>query len=181
VPYLAGSNALEFPFYSENLPGALGRALKFTPQEKATLIAAYGDEETFKTNILSDVLFTEPARHLVRLHAASGRPSYLYRFSVLSKDAPERIKAAPHAQERQHVFKTLSASPWKTDENDAAAADVMSACWVSFARTGDPNGGGRPQWPRASADQTQVFEFTNSGSHLSPPPNPKALDALAAR
>ena len=181
VPYLAGSNALEFPFYSESLPGALGRALQFSPEQKARLVAAYGDEATFKANILSDVLFTEPARHLVRLHAAAGRPAYLYRFSVLSKFAPERIKAAPHAQERQHVFKTLNASPWKTDENDAAASELMSAYWVAFASSGNPNGAGRLEWPRATANQTQVFEFTNTGPRVAQGPNAAGLDALAAR
>jgi para-nitrobenzyl esterase len=181
VPYLAGSNALEFPFYSESLPGALGRALKFPPEVKASLIAAYGDEATFKLNVLSDVLFTEPARHLVRLHADSDRPGYLYRFSVLSKHAPERVKATPHAQERQHVFKTLNASNWPTDENDAAAAELMSAYWVSFATTGDPNGAGRPEWPRATADDTRVFEFTNHGPRVTTNPTQEALDVLAAR
>lgn len=180
VPYLAGSNALEFAFYSESLPGLLGEALRVSPEQRARLVAAYGGEENYKTNILSDVLFTEPARELTRLHAKAKHPAYLYRFSVLSAHAPPNIKAAPHAQERQHVFKTLKTSPWPTDANDERASDLMSAYWVAFAKTGNPNGGGRPEWPRASPDN-RVFEFTNDAPTIAQQPHAEALDAIAER
>jgi para-nitrobenzyl esterase len=180
VPYIAGSNALEFPFYAESMPGAIGEAMRFTPEQRARLIAAYGSEDNFKTNVLSDVLFTEPARALTRLHVKSKHPAYLYRFSVLSAHAPPTTKATPHAQERQHVFKTLDTSPWKTDANDQRAADLMSAYWVAFAKTGDPNGGTRPAWPLATPD-ARVFEFTNDGPAVSKQRNNDALDAIAAR
>lgn len=180
VPYIAGSNALEFPFYAESMPGAIGEAMRFTPEQRTRLIAAYGSEDNFKTNVLSDVLFTEPARALTRLHVKSKHPAYLYRFSVLSAHAPPTTKATPHAQERQHVFKTLDTSPWKTDANDERAADLMSAYWVAFAKTGDPNGGKRPTWPLATPD-ARVFEFTNDGPVVGKQPNDPALDAIAAR
>lgn len=180
VPYLAGSNALEFAFYSESLPGLLGEALRFTSEQRARLIAAYGSEENFKTNILSDVLFTEPARELTRLHVKSKQPAYLYLFSVLSAHAPPNIKAAPHAQERQHVFKTLKTSPWPTDSNDERASDLMSAYWVAFAKTGNPNGGDRPEWPLATADN-RVFEFTNKAQGISQQPHAAALDVIARK
>jgi len=180
VPYLAGSNALEFAFYSETLPGLLGEALRFTPEQRARLTAAYGDEENFKANVLSDVLFTEPARELTRLHVKSKQPAYLYLFSVLSAKAPPNIKAAPHAQERQHVFKTLKTSPWPTDANDQRASELMSAYWVAFAKTGNPNGGGRPEWPLASEDN-RVFEFTNKAPTIAQQPHAAALDVIAQK
>lgn len=158
----------------------LGEALRFTPEQRAQLIAAYGGEENFKTNVLSDVLFAEPARELTRLHAKSGHPSYLYLFSVLSAQAPPNIKAAPHAQERQHVFKTLKTSLWPTDANDERASELMSAYWVAFAKTGNPNGRGRPQWPLASADN-RVFEFTNQSPTIRQQPHAAALDVIASK
>lgn len=180
VAYLAGSNALEFPFYSDSLPGAIGAAMRFSAEQRAQLVTAYGGEDNYKTNILSDVLFTEPARGLTRLHLQSKQPSYLYRFSVLSAHAPPTIKATPHAQERQHVFKTLETSAWKTDANDERASELMSAYWVAFAKTGNPNGGGRPEWPLATTDN-RVFEFTNDGPIVTQQPNAAALDTLAKR
>jgi para-nitrobenzyl esterase len=181
VPYLAGSNALEFPFYSDSLPGLLGEAMRFAPEVRTKVIGAYGSEDNFKTNVLSDVMFTEPARYLTRIHVKSKQPAYLYRFAVLSALAPPNVKGTPHAQERQHVFKTLATSPWKTDDNDARASELMSAYWVAFAKTGNPNGDGRPQWPLASPDDNTVFEFTNAGPITSKQPNGAALDVIAGR
>jgi para-nitrobenzyl esterase len=39
----------------------------------------------------------------------------------------------------------------------------MMGYWVAFARTGDPNGGGRPAWPRATADAERLLNFGNEG------------------
>ena len=70
--------------------------------------------------------------------------------------------------------------PWKTDANDERASELMSAYWVAFAKTGNPNGGGRPEWPLATTDN-RVFEFTNDGPIVTQQPNAAALDTLAKR
>ena len=88
------------------------------------------------------MVFGEPARALARDHAISGHPTWLYRFSVVSAGrAPSSCKGgATHASDRQYVFQTLAHSPWPTDARDAALAKTISAYWVAFARTSDPNG-----------------------------------------
>ncbi|HEY4365678.1 MAG TPA: carboxylesterase family protein [Steroidobacteraceae bacterium] len=95
VPYLLGSNELEFPppWISD---GRFDQLLKFSDAHRARLLAAYGDEQALRTNIVSDLLFTEPALFLSGAHARVA-PVYLYRFSVLSKAATADFKAAPHA------------------------------------------------------------------------------------
>ena len=42
---------------------------------------------------------------------------------------------------------------------DAAMASLMSAYWVQFAKTGNPNGGGRPQWPAYDAETDTLLEL----------------------
>jgi para-nitrobenzyl esterase len=179
VPYLVGSNALEFP----PMPGMeerFAQLLTFSPPQRLRVISAYGGEDAFRTNILSDVLFGEPARYLAQQHASIA-PVYLYRFSVLSAGAPPELKAAPHASDRQYVFKTLNASPWPTAAMDEQAADVISAYWVAFARTGNPNAYGRPAWPRYGAAKDELLDFTNDGPVIRKTPNAAILDAIGAK
>jgi para-nitrobenzyl esterase len=180
VPYLAGSNALEFPIPAKAFDAAFNRMANLPNAARAALAAAYPGEEAFKDHAISDLIFTEPARHLAALHAQSGEPAFLYRFSVLSKSVEDQLKGAPHAAERQYVFRTLNASTWPTDARDEAAAEVISAYWLAFARTGDPNGDGRPAWPTYAAKTDRLLDFTNAGPVARKTPDAAVLDAIGA-
>jgi para-nitrobenzyl esterase len=60
--------------------------------------------------------------------------------------------------------------PW-TDV-DRRLADAMSSYWVSFARSGDPNGAGLPAWPAyrdAATGQAQVLGDTIAPEQLAGP------------
>jgi para-nitrobenzyl esterase len=180
VPYLAGSNALEFPIPAKAFDGAFKRMSNLSDENRAAVVAAYPSEETFKDHAISDLIFTEPARVLAALHATSGQPTFLYRFSVLSASVKDRLKATPHAAERQYVFRTLNASTWPTDTMDQAASDVASAYWLAFAKTGDPNGDGRPVWPEYSAKTDRLLDFTNDGPVARTTPDAAVLDLIGA-
>lgn len=177
IPFLLGSNALEFPPpHSKKRQYEL---LRFPATQGAALLSAYGSKDSFDTNIVSDLLFTEPAHFLAGTHSDIA-PVFLYRFSVLSEQAPKNTKAAPHASDRQYVFKTLDASPWPTGPLDEKAATLMSAYWVAFAKTGDPNGAGRLQWPGYRAAEDRLIDFRNDGPVIEKTPNSVALGAIAA-
>ena len=185
VPYIVGSNSLEFPVPAKEVDKFLGAVTRWTPDQRARIEAAYGDKAAFDLNIVSDVIFTEPARRLAALHAQNGQPAWLYRFSVLSPVVRSVMKGAVHASERQYVFQTLAASPWPTGEQDKAAAAVMSAYWTTFAKTGDPNSAhaandGRPIWPAYSAAKDRLLDFTNDGPVAEKVPNVERLNAIAA-
>jgi para-nitrobenzyl esterase len=181
IPYIVGSNSLEFPVPPAGVEKLLASVSRLTPEQRARIEAAYGDKNAFTQNIVSDVIFTEPARHLAALHARNGQPTWLYRFSVVSPAARPMFKGAVHASERQYVFQTLAASPWPTAESDKAAAAAISAYWVNFAKTGHPNGGGLPAWPAYSAGADRLLDFTDDGPVAMKVPNPERLDAIAAR
>jgi para-nitrobenzyl esterase len=42
---------------------------------------------------------------------------------------------------------------------DGALAKLMSAYWVNFIKTGNPNGDGLPAWPKYDTDKQQVKVF----------------------
>jgi para-nitrobenzyl esterase len=180
VPYIAGSNALEFPIPQRAFESAFKRLTRLADADREVLSAAYPSEGAFKARVISDFIFGEPARHLCALHAAAGAPAFLYRFSVLSEALASTLRGTPHAAERQYVFKTLAASTWPTTAMDEAAAEMVSAYWVAFAKTGDPNGDERPIWQTYDARRDRLLEFTNARPIGRKTPDAEALDAVAA-
>ena len=60
------------------------------------------------------------------------------------------------------VFDTVASSPDLASRaaEAQALADEMSARWARFARTGDPNVAGLPEWPAYSAPRraTMIFD-----------------------
>ena len=184
VPLIIGTNSAEFWWMkpSDLTPyGELDDAL--TPEERAAFLTGYGGQEGYDAHVLSDLVFNEPARHLARLHARNGHPTFLYRFDVVSAAMNEPHAGATHASERQYVFDTLSASPWATDERDQRAADLMSGYWIQFAREGDPNGEGRLRWPDLrgpdlKGEVDQLLEFANDGAVIRAVPESGRLDLI---
>ena len=180
VPYIAGYNSFEISWATVSKPGSFESALARLPGDRSVLERLYATPDAFDREFLSDLIFVAPARRLTRLHAEIS-PSYLYRFAVLSDAVRTKYPGAPHASDRQYVFKTLAASPWATGPADAAMAEWISAYWVAFAKRADPNGGERPAWKRYSAGEDHLLEFTNDGADMKPVPNRRVLDAIEAR
>jgi para-nitrobenzyl esterase len=178
VPYLIGSNSLEFPgAYASPF---LDRLIRLTPDARAKAVAAYGSDARIRDHIVSDAIFGEPARTLARDQVGHGSPAWLYRFSVVSEKAPKAVQGgAVHASDRQYVFDNLGASTWPTDRRDAAVAKTIGAYWVAFARTGNPNGPGRPAWPRYGPGD-ELMNFTNDGPVAERTPDAAALDLITA-
>ena len=48
----------------------------------------------------------------------------------------------------------------KVTATDKAMGDIASGYWVQFGQTGDPNGGGRPIWPRHDPAVDRILQFT---------------------
>jgi len=181
VPLIIGANSAEFQGMkpSDLSPyGAIEDAM--TPEERSALLAAYGGQDGYDAHVLSDLVFNEPARHLARLHAANGHPTYLYRFDVVPASGPEPVGGAPHASERPYVFDNLHTVGRPIGERDAQAATAMADYWTTFAARGDPNAPGRPVWPEFGAERDRLLEFTDDGPVAKPVPFPERLDLIEA-
>jgi para-nitrobenzyl esterase len=110
-------------------------------------------------NAYRDSEFGWRMEHWANRMAAVKAPAWLYFFSHVSPTgeamrwvsfgAGQRRLGAFHASEIAYVFNHPSVDVSGTTEarpDDVALADTMSDYWVSFARTGNPNGTGRPAW-----------------------------------
>jgi para-nitrobenzyl esterase len=89
---------------------------------------------------------------------------YQFRRSIPGKGESEM--GSFHSLELAYVFGALHSPAWtwlpfqKADESLAAS---IESYWTNFAKTGDPNGGGLPQWPAFSASTDDYMEFGNDG------------------
>ncbi|MFA4892904.1 carboxylesterase/lipase family protein [Brevundimonas sp.] len=181
VPLIIGTNSAEFWWIrpQEISPyGAIDDAL--TSQERVDLYAAYGGEDGYRAHVVSDLAFNEPARHLARLHARNGHPTYLYRFDVVPDSNPEPSGGATHASERPYVFDNLHTVGRPMGERDDRAARAMADYWTRFATRGDPNGEGLPIWPGFGAERDRLLEFTNDGPVAKAIPFADRLDLIEA-
>ena len=108
--------------------------------------------------------FDAPARAVVRALAAAGRSVRLYRFARESPAARKKGLGAFHASEVSYIFNRVT-NALAYDERDRRLAALMSAAWVRFARTGDPNGDELPEWSEYDARSEPFLNFDDPVAH----------------
>lgn len=144
VPYLLGTNQGEFGDddyrAADTDPARVRAALGGT--RHAALVASYGDR-TYAEHVLNDVVFTAPAAALAVEHA-SRAPTYRYRFAADSN-------ATRHGAEVRYVF-GLEDRPARR-----ALVSAIGRYWLAFARSGDPDVDGLPEWPQAGDNAVLVL------------------------
>jgi para-nitrobenzyl esterase len=103
------------------------------------------------------------ARRVSAVIADQGVPVYAYRFSYVAESLGQ--PGAQHATDIPFFFNTQAIKySEKTAARDNATGKTVSAYLVNFARTGNPNGAGLPEWPRYSRAKDEIVDFTDSGN-----------------
>lgn len=87
---------------------------------------------------------------------ASSTPEvYAYQFSRVRSGPGGKKLLAYHGAEIPYIFDTHD--DWfTTEEQDRILTESMSAYWVQFARTGNPNAEGLPHWPVFGSDRNYL-------------------------
>ncbi len=115
---------------------------------------------------LNDALMTCPAAAMATLNTAAGRRAYVYQFLRSIPGKGERDLGSFHSLELGYVFGALHSPVWnwlpfeKLDDNLSAAIQTY---WTNFAKNGDPNSAGLPQWRAFSQTSEDYMQFGNDG------------------
>ncbi len=136
-----------------------------------------GDAKDVGEKIARDRGQLEPARFIARLLSSQDQIVYEFRFSYIANSMRQQWSGAPHASEVPFVFETLNARyANKATAADQAMARTISGYWIDFAKTGNPNGGGRANWPAYNANRDVLANFTENGVVIEPDPWKERLD-----
>lgn len=172
VPLLVGSTKNEFL----SSLGPLRNAS--TDEVKAYLQKKYGDKtdayiaavkkayptDTKPTDLMDiDDRFRQSAVKYANLKSATNTaPVYMYLFTWQSPVLDGAYKAI-HCIEIPFAFSNIGRCEEMTGgtKEAYALAEKMSAAWLNFARTGNPNHKGLPAWQKYSAENGATMFFDN--------------------
>ncbi len=110
-----------------------------------------------------DVMFRPGAvRQALDKAALNAAPVYMYLFTWQSPVMDGKYKAM-HCMEIPFVFYNIDRCQEMTggSKEAIALAAKVSDAWINFARTGDPNHKGLPNWPKFDAAKTPTMHFDN--------------------
>jgi para-nitrobenzyl esterase len=159
---------------------------------------ATNDEEAVESAaaLAGDLFIGYGAWKWLDVHLATGgSPVYRYSFDRDRPIAPDtkvngitatsRDIGARHAGEIEYVFGALAAdSKAAWDPVDTTISDQMMSYWTNFARSGNPNGPGLPDWPAYRASDGYQVMHIGPQSHAAPDmtrPRYLVLDEMAKR
>jgi para-nitrobenzyl esterase len=181
VPVIVGANNRDLPIGVATSKEDLWATFGSQADEARKLYDPSGDQplDELKQQVFADRTMTEPARHLADLVARAGQPVWLYRFSYVA----EALRGNPNWKGTLHGFEIpytfdlpAAVVKGKVTSADKAMGKTASAYWISFGRTGQPNGDGRPQWPQYQPGVDRLIDLTNSGVTVGPDPIRARLD-----
>lgn len=183
VPLIIGSCSAE-----------IGGAFVSNAKTKEELFASFGELEAEAkaafdpegnksfdeviTKFNTDWVWGEPARFTARAFVAKRAPAYMYQFGYVPPAWRERARfGAGHGSEVSFVFNTLNArwgNPGEATPEEKELARIMNTYWANFAKTGNPNGKGLPNWPQYDVQKQQILDIDLDGKAVAKPDPRKA-------
>lgn len=173
IPLLVGSNSQEAPgtaVFGDGPPtvAAYRAGLARTLGDKADAFfrlypaASAADVLPAATELASDDYLALPTWKWFDLHRRTGAPTYYFQYThvrprFLLDPGSRPAWGAVHSAEIEYALGNLDVNTiYAWTDADRKVSKMMSGYWANFVKSGNPNGLGLPQWPRATHDQTRI-------------------------
>ena len=125
-------------------------------------------------DLLGDAVFGVQTRHVARFSAAKGNAVYAYRFDRVPPFKKQK-SGAFHTSETQLVMDRVNKRA--KGDGDDALIDALARYWTNFAKSGNPNGDGVPNWPAFTGSE-ENWQILNHSISTEQNLNSKKLDVL---
>jgi para-nitrobenzyl esterase len=186
VPVLTGWNAQEGNFSGPIVDAAafkqrIEKTYGDQAAEMLKLFPADNDEEAQKSQLELSGLqtFGVQAFKWMQFQNQTGHSKvFMYHFTrALPYGKGQKPYGAFHTGEVPYAYKNLrmSVRPW--EDVDYKLSDIMSSYWVNFAKNGDPNGAGLPEWKPCAPEAYETM-YLGKTCELKTIPHLKALQLL---
>jgi len=167
VPYMTGGVSWE---------ASLGRSIGggFSPEMSAKLVPQADKDRLYpgltgvelEDTIFGDLVVLAGSRYVATKMHARGAPVYSYFFSYLADARRGKQPGVAHQDDIAFVLQTLDT---EKDLDPVTPLDwekskLISSYWVQFAKTGNPNRDGLPDWPAFDPDTAPILEIGDETS-----------------
>ena len=174
VPVMIGSNSDEgtafmpffYPLFGEGVEGFQNyvASTSLSEMDKDEIAREYPsatDEQAEDSwaQLFADEDFTYPMRAWARSMENVSSDAYLYWFTWVPPVENSEQLGSFHAAELGYVFGNLTLFGAKPTEADQQFSEMMSTIWTQFAKTGNPNGPGLPEWTPYTSDNEAYVEL----------------------
>jgi para-nitrobenzyl esterase len=174
VPLLVGSNSQEGPgsaIFGQAAPTVANYRAGLTRQfgDKADAVFALYPARTdadvlpAATALASDAFLASGTWKWFDLQRRTGAPTYYYYYTHVRPLMVADISGQPpqwgavHSAEIEYALGNLDTNPlYRWTAADRKVSATMSAYFANFIKTGNPNGKGLPEWPKASPDARKI-------------------------
>jgi para-nitrobenzyl esterase len=162
VPYITGGN---------NWEASLGREIGggFSPEFAARLVTQEDKDRFYPglsgaelaDQIFGDLIVLSGSRYTANQMVKIGAPVYSYYLTYVASARRKSQPGAAHTDDIAFVLQTLDneADLSVISDKDREISALMSAYWVQFAKTGNPNLDGLPEWPVYDSIDGQILEI----------------------
>lgn len=117
--------------------------------------------------------FATGAYSIAQTVTKAGEKAYLYYFTYVDPGKRSRL-GAHHGEELFFLSDSFPAN-WEHTNEEKHLGELLRGYWAEFAKTGNPNFDGAPQWPAFNNNSGEYFEL---GAHVDLRPVPECIRTL---